>query len=496
VPDGQKWLIGAGVQIAGNLRTVGGTIALRPGSSLKFLGANVNEYVGGGMTFGPEFARDIGLWVGEQGVLDIRGTPKVGWNRTGSDPSWRSSDEYWITPTALGDYKPRRWTPGQPIPQIDPRVPAAEVINVTRDIVIEGPGHIHIHSTKPQRIEYVQLRGLGLSRSGGPVLGRYALHLHFAIEGSRGTIIRGVAAVDSKGTVFVPHVSHGVTMIDNVSVNSLSEGLWWDESDRTNDLVVDRLAVTGVNMPREISSYTSRHSGVANKGGDRMKITNSTASGAWGSDQANGFDWPSGADNEGPAMWEFNQGNVAHNNEGAGVRFWFNNKAPHLVSNTILYRNTFAGIETGAYTNSIRYTDNILVDNHIVHHSSGKPAELPRETIYDGRGSFYDRVRVYASEGPALVVLRLRLPPIGRTEWVDCALESGPGAPKVLLGHEKTESKFLGLFRRCGLVPDDIQFISPIPAPMEGSSVIIEHEDGRKWEITVENRTRVVRPIP
>jgi uncharacterized protein YjdB len=116
VPAGQKWLIGANVQIAGNLRTTNGTIAMRPGSSLKFVGGDPAEYVGGGMMFEPRFARDIGLWVdGSNGVLDIRGTPKTGWNRTGVDPTWKSTDEYWIAPTA-GDYTVRRWYPGQAIP--------------------------------------------------------------------------------------------------------------------------------------------------------------------------------------------------------------------------------------------------------------------------------------------------------------------------------------------------------------------------------------------
>src|SRR5690606_536283 len=88
VPAGETWLIGPNVWIEGNLRTDSGTIAMRPGSSLHFIGANPEEYVGGGMGWDPKYARDIGVWVGRAGVLDIRGTPKVGWNRTGSDPSW------------------------------------------------------------------------------------------------------------------------------------------------------------------------------------------------------------------------------------------------------------------------------------------------------------------------------------------------------------------------------------------------------------------------
>src|SRR5690606_29994147 len=63
VPVGEKWLIGPNVRIAGNLRTLGGTIGMRPGSSLHFIGADPDEYVGGGMGFSPVFARDLGIWV-------------------------------------------------------------------------------------------------------------------------------------------------------------------------------------------------------------------------------------------------------------------------------------------------------------------------------------------------------------------------------------------------------------------------------------------------
>lgn len=491
VPDGETWLIGPGVQIAGNLRTVGGTIAMRPGSSLKFLGANPEEYVGGGQTYAPEFARDIGLWIGDQGVLDIRGTPKTTWNRTGSDPTWAPSDEYWITPTDVGDYQPRRWYPGNPVPQVDPRVPAAEVINVTRDIVIEGPAHIHMHSQRPQRIEYVQLRGMGVSRSGGPVLGRYALHLHFSINGSRGTIIRGVGAVNSTGRVFVPHASHGITMTDNVSVNSFAEGLWWDKGDDTNDLLVDRLCVSGVFMPREVSGQTSRHAAVALTSGTNMVIRNSVVSAARENKLSVGFDWP---ENAGPhPVWGFEEGNVAHNNYGPGVRFWTNGNAAHVVGNTITYRNRQAGVETGAYANAIRYHDVLLLDDQIVHHSSSKSQER------DGGPARYERVHVESRDGSALRIVRLTLfnpdDPSNRIEFIDCTLKAAPGYPKVQVGQagaEPTKNPWRALFRRCGVVPDDFAFPDPIPSAMEGTSIIIEHEDGRKWEIRVENGQKIV----
>jgi hypothetical protein len=493
VPDGQRWLIGRNVQIRGNLRTVAGVIAMRPGSSLKFLGANADEYVGGGMTFAPEFARDIGLWIGSQGVLDISGTPKTGWNRNGVDPTWKPDDELYVSPTAADDYLPKRWFPGNPIPHVDKRVPPAEVMNVTRDIVIEGPAHIHIHSHRPQRIEYLQLRRMGISNkaSEGPVLGRYALHLHHGGETTRGTLIRGVAAVDSLGKVFVPHGSHGVTLYDCVSVNSYAEGFWWDIGDRTNDILVDRLCVSGVSMPRSVTGQTNRFDAVVLGGGDNMIIRNSVASGAHGSRSANGFGWPSAVDNKGPAIWEFNQGNVTHNNEGAGIRFWFNDDDAHVVANSITYHNGMGGIENGAYSNSNRYFDTILFQDHLTQQSSSRPQEL------DGGPVRYERVHIIARIGAAVRIGHHNVHGTNRMEFIGCTFTPALGSPAILAASVTTETPVYARFHHCNLVPDDIFFPTPIPAAIAGTNIIIEHEDGRIWEMTVDvpNNLKIVRLI-
>jgi hypothetical protein len=494
VPAGERWLFGPNVRIAGNLRSDAGVIGMRPGSSLHFLGGDPEAYVGGGMAFEPRFARDVGLWIGHAAALDIRGTPKAGWNRTGEDPTWSASDEYWIAPTEPGHFTPRRWTPGEPVPRIDPRVPAAEVVNVTRDVLIEGPGHIHIHSHRPQRIEYVTLRGMGISNaaSSGPVTGRYALHLHHGGDGTRGTVIRGVAAVESGGRVFVPHGSHGITMTDNVSVNSYAEALWWDVGDRSDDVTVDRLAVLGVHMPRAVSGRTSQHSAVVLGGGERLAIRNSAVSGARGSKISHGFDWPSGGDNHGPAVWEFNQGNVAHNSQGSGIRLWFNNGANHVIANAVTYRNGFAGIENGAYRNAQRYVNTRSIDDRIVQHATARAHSV------DGGAARFERFVVVAREGAALEIGRMRLEAQMRTEFIDCSLEAGPGAPKVHVADVRAQNAFVALFRRCGILPDDVQFATPYPDAWAATSVIIEHEDGRRWEITLDmarHRTRV-RSLP
>ena len=91
--------------------------------------------------------------------------------------------------------------------------------------------------------------------------------------------------------------------------------------------------------------------------------------------------------------------NVAHNNEGAGARFRLNNRHPHFSELVITYNNDLAGIETGAYINAIRYANLVLINDGLFHHGGSKIAELQKDVPFDGRGSFYDRVQVYARPG-------------------------------------------------------------------------------------------------
>jgi len=485
VPTGKKWLIGANVRVSGNVRTDGGTIAMRPGSSLTFVGAKAEQYVTGGMRYDQSFSKDWGIWVGGTGVLDVRGTPKVGWNRTGRDPTWKPGDELWISPTAGGDFKPRRWYPGQAIPRADPRVPAAEVINVTRDIVIEGPGHIHISSRVPQRIEYVTLRRMGIFRAGGGVAGastgRYAIHLHMMGNGARGTVIQGVALVGSEGRGFVPHASHGVLMRDNVSVNSFVEAFWWDEGEEhaTHDLLVDRLAVSGVTVPRTLTGVHPRWDGILLAHGTGNEIRNSAVSGVRGGKLSNGFAWADGT--SALLVWTFNSGNVAHNNEGNGTRTWNNSSSPHVIDNLVAYRNGASGIQNGAYSNSNRYTGALLIGNGL-HHNSNSNANK----VDGGPGRYVGLV--VETTGAALTVGHRQLPAGTYQEFVDCTLS---GSPKVFvqkgtpsLGEAFTRP-WLARFIRCDVTPGDIVWEDLSAPGIEGSHVFLEHIDGRRWEITI-----------
>jgi uncharacterized protein YjdB len=473
VPDGERWLIGPNVQVRGNVRTVNGTVAMRPGSSLRLLGGKPEEYVGGGMHFGPAFARDIGIWVGGHGArgrLDISCTPKAGWNRTGIDPTWGADDEYWIAPTDVRDLTPRRWYPGQPVPRIDPRVPATEVINVTRDCWIEGPGHIHIHSSVPQRIEYVTLRQMGIVRpdGNGITTGRYALHLHHGGDGMRGTVVRGVASVDARGRVFVPHASHGIHFIDNVAVNSWAEAFWWDNDtpeDASHDIVVDRLAVTGVHLPRSWTGSTSQVDGIALRHGDRNSMRNSAVSGVRGSKISNGFNWNSAARVSSDHVWTFDAGNVSHNNQGSGLRFWNNIVIPHETSNVVTYRNRHAGIENGAYANANFFERIVLVDDELFAQASGRALA--------GRPQTFRNVIA-----PVLKIGHVRLAANAWQQFEDCDFER-----VILDGNQRHQ--WHARFIRCNIMPEMIEWPIPMPDVLEGSTVQIEHRDGRRWRIEV-----------
>lgn len=496
VPAGESWLFGPNVEVEGNV-IIAGRFAQRPGSTLKIVGADPDAYgTGGGLDFDPIVHKNhFGIWLLNTGILDIRGTPKVGWNRTGTDPSWLAGDELWIAPTDVGDFTPRPWFPGDPVPQVDPRVPPTEVMNVTRDIIIEGDpiAHIHIRSQLPQTIEYVTLKrmGVGNNASSGPVPGRAAIHFHQVGDASRGSVVRGVAVIDSEGVVFQPHLSHGISIIDNVSVNGFVYALWWNATDPTDDLVVDRLCVSGVHMPRAISGKASRWDCIQLGGGTNKVMRNSVASGAHGNDLAQGFPWQGATDTD--SLWDFTEGNVAHNNQGAGLRFWTNDRDPHHIRNAITYRNGEGGILHGAYSNSVRWSDLLLIEDHV------KLAAVSKgQRPGDGGPQRYERCVIEAQEGPAIRVtaLRKRFDPDdgNRVEFIDCILRGAVGSPAVRF-EGTLENPWFALFRRCGIEPDDIEFPSSIPSALNDTSILIEHEDGRNWEITVENGQRNVKEL-
>lgn len=366
-----------------------GTLRMRPASAdvthtLRFVGVDEAAYVGGGDGVTPG---DVGLWVEGQGVLDAQGTPRAGWNRTGSDPSWLPGDEVRVTPTAVGDYSTfAPFTPGTAVPSVTSpsgRVYAAEVFNLTRNVLMEGTpsgkAHIRISTSVPQTIRWVAIRWMGPQNAANslkPFPGRSALHLHRMGDASRGTLLEGVVVRDSYGEFGVNvHASHGVTVRDSVVFGGGNEGYGWttraqDSTDEpTDDTLIEHALAVNIAPP-----YTShRHAGFSLAKGTGNVIRDSAAAGIRAGSDASGFHWPEGAD---ATAWDSTD-LVAHNNKRDGIFVWQNNGAEtNDLVRMVTYRNGDTGINHGAYANAYRYVDSDSFGNQtdLMLHAKSRPS--------------------------------------------------------------------------------------------------------------------------
>jgi hypothetical protein len=357
VPAGETWEVVGTVETPKNV-LVRGTLRMRPGSTLRFVGVDETRFVGGGMD---PVATDVGLWVVDAGMLDIQGTPRAGWNRTGTDPTWQPGDEVLQAPTSGWTFQP--FTPGSPVPRAYPDVPPTEVLNLTRDVVIEGtPGgrsHIKITSTRPQLIRHCVIRHMGPTG----VLGRYPLHFHMCEDGSRGSVVEGVVVRDCGNHAFVPHVSHGITFRDCIAYNVLRDAYWWDPGDWrdpstwSNDIRFEHCLAALV-KPWDAAG-----------GGDKFRLTGfqlqlgtgnacvdcTTVAVTTTNGDCSGFHWPE----FGSGRWLFKDC-VAHQSGVNGIFVWDNNGDGHLIENFVAY-NCGVGIDHGAYVNGYVYRDVNLV---------------------------------------------------------------------------------------------------------------------------------------
>ncbi|MDP8957694.1 MAG: G8 domain-containing protein, partial [Actinomycetota bacterium] len=215
------------LESTGNL-VVEGQLSMRPSSSaaihtLRFPDVNDSGFQGGGMD---PLNSDVGLWVMGAGRLDLQGSPKQAWGYQSQGTGWQGGDELVATPVSPGDFDGFRSVAlGGAVPS---SYRAAEVLNLTRNVRLEGSSggqsHVLIRSTAQQHIENVQLRYMGV----GGTLGRYPLHFHHCMDGSRGSVVRGVVVRDSLNHAFVPHNSHGITFRDCIAYDITEDAYWWD----------------------------------------------------------------------------------------------------------------------------------------------------------------------------------------------------------------------------------------------------------------------------
>lgn len=359
---------------------VEGRLEMKPSSpdvvhTIRFTGADASQFAGGHAHEPVE--SDVGLWVTGDGQLDVQGTERAGWNRTGDDPTWRSSDELIVAPNEAGDHQTfSSFTKGDTVPSVtapDGSVHRTEVANLTRNVVIEavdGRAHVQfLHCQKPQSIRYATLRNLGVEGT----LGRYPLHFHMCGDGSRGSVVEGVVTEGSRNHAFVPHASHGITFRDTVAYDTVEEPYWWDPSDRgdevnnSNDVTFDHAAaflIEPQDRPYSLDGFT------LGSGSGNAVFDSVVAGNAGYKANAGGFMWPSSA-NKTENVWEFS-GNVAHNNRGAGIGVWQNDANDHVVTDFVGYHNGH-GISHGAYGNAYTYRDVLLFGNgtDLVQHALG-----------------------------------------------------------------------------------------------------------------------------
>lgn len=366
VPAGEAWKIDGEVETTENV-IVEGTLVMRAGDTLRFVGIDESTFRGGGMM---PLDSDVGIWVIGQGVLDIEGTPVEAWNRTGSDPTWSDDHEIVLMPWEPGDSgwdsrndvsTIRPHTPGNHVPEIVRGLPT-EVVNLSRDARIEGtPGgrtHIWIHSMRPQKVRYAAIRHVGPQQLGDRgmmkgVSGRYGLHFHMMGNTARGSIVEGVVIRDGGNHAFVPHASHGVTFRRCIAYNTFSEQFWWDRLDADRNNRTDFTQSNDI-VYEECLGALARWDGPGFHGSNFLlnrteggTIVGCVAVGSQAWKEGSGFHWPSQA-NPPPNVWRW-ENNLSHNHLKGGFRVWQNTKSVHEVSGLRAYNCGEFGIANGAY---------------------------------------------------------------------------------------------------------------------------------------------------
>jgi hypothetical protein len=388
--------------------------------ALRFTGINERNFAGGGMDM---LDSDIGLWVMQQGQLQLQGQAKTGWtNAIGAISAgstqitvlqangWQVGDELIITPTANEarnvDVRTITAIKGNTIslnaaatahPLINNRW-TAEVGNLTRNVRIEGTAagksHIFIRATVPQKIQQVAFRYLGPRKDQGGttvkelIPGRYGLHFHHCNEGSDGSLVEGCVMRDIDNHAYVPHVSHGITMDHNIAFNCIETPFWWDMPDATHRTVWTHNLVAGAKYFQGAISFDTQGAptfganGFMLSMGDDNRCDSNVVVGQEGLETVNAaYDWE-----EMPieSAWIF-KGNLAHNCDG-GIRSWQNNGKNHVLEQTIIY-NCKVGVNHGAYVNNYTYNGGYLYNSVFEDHAASSENGVRIENMtLDGAG--------------------------------------------------------------------------------------------------------------
>lgn len=444
---------------------------------------------------------DVGIWVRGNGSLELVGSPKVRYLRL-TGPVYKGNE------VIVVDQIPTGWAVGDRI-SIAPTLPitdrnfytafdictiekivgrtiyldkllefdhptvfnpfnnaiyTAEVMNLSNNMMIEGESlidrsHINIMSTSKQIQTNISIRYMGVPDK----LGRYADHLHFCGEGSRGSIFDGVVIEDSGHRGFVFHASHGITAKNCIVHRAYRSPYWWDEPPTTNpfstinnsnDIIYDSCISAKV-MPA-YKEYRLHDFTLGS--GLRNTVKNCIAIGNMGDYNSAGFGWPESSNHTDNVWIVIN--NTAHNQREGGTEVWENDKHKHKIDGLLVYHCGGFAMRHGAYTNSYEYSNVYLIDNSegILLYALPVPGGFVEE--YGYISSFKN---VLSTGG--LHILPHNLPGGGRILFKDCRFSKVivDELPKAVL----TFTPGLFDFVNCDLQPIDFPLLN-----METGSLI------------------------
>jgi hypothetical protein len=510
VPAGETWALADGARITSARNVVvEGTLRMHqpdPSRTMRLTFVDVDESQFVGEDTHEVLDTDVGLWMVKEGRLDVQGAPKTSWTRlTEGVPQaaseivvedaagWSVGDEVAITATAsrsAGDHHQQSdravvtSVSGNRIgldravsyehPVVDGRW-SAEVINLTRSVVIEGtPDHkahiIHLHqgmhassSFRANALSHLEVAHLGPNQGNGDepssVLGRYALHWHHGAQTTDGVVVEGVVAHDCGAHAFVPHSSNGMTFRDCASHATVGDAYWWDPSDVSDYVVYERCIASDV-YADEANPYKTNGFFAAESDEDLSCVMrNCVATGVHGPDSA-GFFW----DNGSLGVWVF-EDCVAHNNEVNGIRVWQNTSVVHPIDRFTAY-NCHTGISHGAYANAYHYHEVTAHDCDVGLHVTA----VSRAGDGGSALEFHDVV-VTASDTP-LVLENAPVDSEGPTDFRRCQFDH------VIVQASHSDSQTRWDFTDCGLAPDDFEV-----EELAGDALLRSQTGGEAWQI-------------
>lgn len=428
--------------------------------TIRFVGIDESKFVGGGEQV---ISSDIGLWITNNGQLDLRGSAPFDW-RHGIDIE-KDYDDLTQFAGAIGS-------------------------NMNIQGTITGKSHVFIKSTQPQFIGNVQFRWMGprkdISGDGIKelVTGRYACHFHHSENGSRGSIIEYCIARDCNNHVFVPHGSHGITMRNNIVHNVIEAPFWYDFGHKTNDLVWENNLVVRVSYVPRSQDQDSGGAPTFGAGGfvlgfgDGNKCNNNVVINTSGDPRAAGaYIWPELRDDNDntkqlESSWEF-ENNTAINCP-SGEQVWQNNNFHHIIRNSTII-GCKVPIFHGAYQNDYCRIGGLIKGGYVdIRAASATTNRIRFEGVtFDADGGDYC---VVISEGP----LNGKAPILFRNckfiNYKNAAIlnqNPGPGLKTVDVID-------------CGLQPYEYL----VPASKSGEFIRIQ-QGGKAWKITKSGITQI-----